>query len=126
MSAESMNQDGSWVQMLRATPIRNTAARVVENRDNSITVYVKQRRPSYMVPPLSWIVPFNPERQARLDAIGTRIWRWCDGSVCVEGVVDRFKDLYGLSFHEARAAVTGYIKMLIKRGVLAIAMQEEE
>jgi hypothetical protein len=99
---------------------------VVEKQDNCITVYVKQKRPAYMAPPLSWIVPFSPERQVTLDAIGTRIWRWCDGSLSVEGVIERFKDQYRLTFHEARAAVTGYVQSLIKRGVLAIVMQEQE
>ena len=126
MSTPQKNQAGSWAQMLRATPLRNTAARAVENQDKCITVYVKQQRPGFMKPPLSWIVPFSPERRVKLDAIGTRIWRWCDGTLTVEGVVDRFKDHYRLSFHEARAAVTGYLKLLIRRGVLAIAMQEQE
>lgn len=126
MNAPNRNQDGSWVAMLRAVPMRNTAARVVENSNYGITVYVKQRRPGYMIPPFSWIVPFAPERRVTLDAIGTKIWRWCDGSHTVEEVVERFKDQYRLTFHEARAAVTGYLKMLLQRGVLAIVMQDEE
>jgi hypothetical protein len=112
--------------MLRAVPTRNSAARVVENSDNGITVYVKQRRPGYLVPPLSWIVPFSPEKRVTLDAIGTKIWRWCDGVLTVEGVVERFGDEYRLTFHEARAAVTGYLKQLLQRGVLAIVLQDQD
>jgi hypothetical protein len=126
VNTPNANRDGSWMQMLKATPVRNTAARVVENSDYCITVHVKQRRPGYMVPPLSWIVPFSRERRVTLDAIGTKIWHWCDGVRTVEEVADRFKEQYQLTFHEARAAVTGYLKMLLKRGVLAIVMQDEE
>lgn len=118
------NQVGDWSAMLRARPLRNTAARAVENASTGATLYIKRRRPAWLVPPLAWIVPYSPERQVTLDALGQRLWQWCDGTPTVEELVDRFKDEYGLTFHEARAAVTGYLQRLIQRGVLAIMMQD--
>ena len=125
MKRETASVGSSWEPMLRAVPMRNTAARAVENQENGVTVYVKQKRPGFMVPPLSWIVPFRPERSVTLDGIGARVWRWCDGTRTVEEVIDLFRGTYSLTFHEARAAVTGYLRMLIKRGILAVAIQEE-
>jgi hypothetical protein len=109
--------------MLRARPVRNSAARAVENGSLGVTVYVKRRRPAWFVPPVSWIVPYKPEQQIVLDGLGRRIWLDCDGRRTVEEIVDRFKDEHRLSFHEARAAVTGYLQGLIQRGVLAIVVQ---
>jgi len=110
--------------MLRAKPVRNTAVRVVENARVGVTVYVRRRRPSWLVPPLSWMVPYKPEQQIILDSLGRRIWQDCDGRRTVEEIVDRFKDEHRLTFHEARAAVTGYLEKLIQRGVLAIVVQD--
>jgi hypothetical protein len=83
---------------------------------------VANRRPQYLVPPLSWIVPFHPERRLVLDRLGTEVWTLSDGRHTVEQIVDLFAEGHKLTFHEARVAVTGYLKTLIERGVLAIAM----
>lgn len=87
-----------------------------------MTVVVKTRKPNYIIPPISWFVPYRPEREITLDAIGSRLWRWCDGQRTVEDVIDLFKDAYDLSFHEARAAVVDYLRQLIQRGILAVMM----
>ena len=125
MSREpAANTAADWGAMLRAKPVRNTAVRAVDNGTSGVTLYVKRRRPSWLVPPVSWVVPYAPERQVTLDTLGQELWQYCDGKASVEEVVDRFKDVHRLSFHESRAAVTGYLQRLIQRGVLAIVMQD--
>ncbi len=122
--AVDLSREADWGGMLRAQPTRNTAARAVENGSTGVTLYVKRRRPAWMVPPVSWVVPYSAEREIRLDTLGRQIWQWCDGKLTVEGIVDRFKDEHRLTFHEARAAVTGYLQKLIQRGVLAIVIRD--
>ena len=117
---------GTWRNMLEAVPVRNSAARVVDEGEHSVAVYVRTRRPRYMVPPISWIVPVRKERRVSLDGVGARIWRLCDGHKTVEDVIDAFARNYDLTFHESRVAVTGYMKMLIQRGVLAVVVGEEQ
>jgi len=114
----------SWRQMLAGKPVRNVAARVEQNADDSVAIYVKRPRRWYVRPPLSWIVPFAPERRVALDQLGTRVWTLCDGTRTVEGVVDAFAAEHRLSFHEARVAVTEYTRRLVQRGVLAIVAPE--
>ena len=116
---------GAWRRMLTARPVHNQAARVVESEGDAVTVYVRTIRPWYMVPPLSWIVPNRPERKAVLDRLGSQVWRACDGDRTVEAVIDAFAAEHGLTFHEARGAVTTYLKSLVKRSVLAMAITEE-
>ena len=109
-----------------ACPVQNTVARVLDDGNGRVSVFVRQEKPFYLaIPPLSWIVPFKRERRSGLDALGAEIWQLCDGSRTVEQIIDVFKDQHELSFHEARVSVTGYIKALVQRGILAIAMQDE-
>lgn len=124
MSDMDAQTGGSWRRMLEARPLRNAAARVEKNSEKNVIIYVKASRPRYLVPPLSWIVPFRPERRVILDRLGTQIWNLCNGERTVENVVDIFREQHHLTFHEARGAVTGYIKMLIQRGILAIVLRE--
>ena len=112
--------------MLEARPVRNAAACVTDTSEEAITIRVKRASPWYMAPPVSWIVPMRSERELVLDRMGTRIWRLCDGERTVETIVERFAEQHGLSFHEARVAVTNYLKLLVQRGALAIAVRDEE
>jgi hypothetical protein len=111
--------------MLEARPLRNQAARL-ETSGRGVVVYVRQQRPPALArPPLSWIVPYREESCSTLDALGTEVWNLCDGRRTVESIVDTFKDCHGLSFHEARVAVTEYLRVLVQRGVLAVALRDK-
>jgi hypothetical protein len=112
--------------MLEANPIRNISAIVTANADDTVTVKVKRKRPKYLVPPLSWILIFRPYRTTDLDRLGSAVWKLCDGKTDVEAIVDGFAEQYDLTFHEARVSVTGYLKDLIQRGIMAIAIEEQK
>ncbi len=110
--------------MLAARPIPNKAARV-EEEGGRVVIYVKKapgRRGRRV-----WrrIMPTRDERRFTLDPLGADCWRLCDGQRTVEEIVDRFAERHGLSFHESRVAVTGYLKQLIQRAILAIALATE-
>ena len=126
MSQTDGARPASWRPLLRARLSHNLAARVEESGDKDVRVYVRCKRPSFLVPPLSWIVPYREERRLTLDRLGAQVWRLCDVQRSVEEVIDRFAELHRLTFHEARVAVTGYIKMLIEQGVLAVVLREQE
>ncbi len=111
--------------MLKARPVRNAAATTTENGENQLSVVVKTQKPGYMFPPISWFVPYNPQREVILDGVGKQLWLWCDGQRNVEEIIDLFKDRYQLSFHEAKTGVTDYFKKLVQRGVLAVSMDKD-
>ena len=117
---------GSWKRMLLARPVRNAAESAEVDSEGCATIQIKTAKPWYMVPPLSWIVPVRPKRGVMLDRIGTQIWQLCDGEKTVEEVIDAFAARHRLTFHEARAAVTSYVKTLVQRGVLAIVSPKEQ
>ena len=116
----------SWRRMLEATPLRNAAAAVEADGAEGLRVTVPTARPRWLVPPLSWLMPVRRTRRVRLDRIGARVWALCDGARTVEAVVEAFAAAYNLTFHEARVAVTGYLRQLVQRGALAIEMPAED
>ncbi|MDA0840367.1 MAG: PqqD family protein [Planctomycetota bacterium] len=113
----------SWREMLKARAIQNAAAEIELENDGSIILVVKNKRPSFFFPPLSWLIRPADEQRVSLDRLGSEVWRLCDGQT-VERVIDRFAEEHGLSFHEARVAVTGYLKSLVERGALAIVVTD--
>ena len=117
-------QPRSWRRMLAARPLRNAAAEASEQGDE-LRIAVPAKRPRWLVPPLSWLLPVRPSRAVRLDRVGARVWGLCDGERTVEELVEAFAAMYNLSFHEARVAVTGYLSQLVRRGALAIEMPTE-
>ncbi len=119
-----MFDTGSWRGMLLARPVPNFVARVENAGRDGLRIAVATVKPWYFVPPVSWIVPLSKERTVVLDSVGAYIWRLCDGERTVENIVDEFAAKHRLTFHEARAAVTGYMKLLVQRSVLAIALTD--
>jgi hypothetical protein len=110
--------------MLRAVPLRNAAAVATPTQDGKrLDVAVPTRRPAYLIAPISWIVKPPGTRIMQLDFVGASVWELCDGSRTVEQIIAEFAGAHGLTFHESRVSVTGYIKLLVRHGVLAMAMQ---
>ena len=124
MTQPSRKGQADWRSMLMARPLHNAKARVERDARGGLFVYVHAVRPRYLVPPISWVVPFRNERRVCLDRLGIRVWELCDGKRTVEDVIDAFVGNYGLTFHEARVAVTSYIRTLVQRGVLAVELRE--
>ena len=62
----------------------------------------------------------------QLDELGSQVWRLCDGERSAEQIIDEFAKLYQLTFHESRAAVTQYLQELMRRGIVAMAMDADE
>ena len=116
---------GAWDGMLKAVLIPNQAVKIVkEEADGSLTLAVPTRKPSFFRGLINWLVRVPQERLTVLDPLGAGIWKACDGKRSVEAIVVRFATFHHLSFHESRVSVTGYVKTLLQRGVLAVAMEE--
>ncbi len=114
----------SWRGMLMGVPHRNAAATIQTGADGTVTVTVRLHRPRWLRPPLSWILKPAGHKTVALDPIGTNVWTWCDGRRTVEQVTDEFARRYGFTFHEARVAVTGFLRTLVQRGVLAMEIDK--
>ena len=117
---ETARRAESWQEMLRATPLHNPAAEVACAQDGLVAVTVQARKPRYLIGPLAWIIRLRLTRTYRLDRLGSQVWNLCDGRREVERIVEIFAEQHRLTFHEARVAVTGYLRQLIERGAIAV------
>jgi len=121
----SVPGEGSWLPMLRAIPVPNDAARIEYLQEkHSARISVPAVKPKWMVAPVTWFVRFRSRKEYELDGTGLFVWEWCTGTRTVEQIIDVFAKQHALTFHESRVAVTEYITLLIKRGILAIMIQK--
>jgi len=66
---------------LRSVVYVNEAMEIVDLRGGGCRVTIPLRRPGWLVPPISWILPFSPHRRIELDALGTEILRLSELSI---------------------------------------------
>ena len=107
-------------EMLTAVPHANEALERQRQQDGSMVVSVPLRRPRYLVPPLSWVLPYSSHRRVQLDRLGAEVFESCDGRVSVETIIENFAANHKLSFREAQLAVTEFLRQLTQRGLIAV------
>lgn len=105
---------------LQAVPFVNEAIEVTRRSDGSSLVSVPIPRPRYLVPPLSWLLPFSHQRRVELDRVGSSVLNMCDGRRTVEAMIEKFAAEHKLSFREAQLAVSAFLRQLSQRGLVAI------
>jgi len=111
--------------LLSAVPHRNEAI-TIEPAGDGLLVSVPVRRPRWLVPPISWILPFSQYRRVELDAPGRAVMELCDNRRTVEEVVERFAQNHKLSFRESQLSVARFLRELVKRGIIVIVGHHEE
>lgn len=111
---------------LHAVTYVNQAMEVTRRPDGSTLVSVPIPRPWYLVPPLSWILPFSHQRRVELDRLGSYVLAMCDGKQTVEKMIEKFAADHKLSFREAQLSVTDFLKKLLQRGIVAIVGREKD
>jgi hypothetical protein len=122
--AEKTAAAAEWRVLLRARPLANAAAAVEPRPDGGVVIRVPRAPSPLRRAPWRWFVGVGAERRVVLDRVGAGVWGLCDGRRTVGEIVDVFAARHRLGFHESRTAVTPYLRELIRRGVLAIALPE--
>ena len=105
---------------LKAVPHKNRAMELTRGLDGSVLAEVPLNRPSWLVPPISWLMPYSSHRRVELDALGAAVLEMCDGRRRVEAIIETFADRNKLTFREAQLAVTQFLQQLTHRGLVAI------
>lgn len=107
---------------LRARPLQVPPVNT-EEKGAKLYVTVKYRRPR-------WQRVLGAEtccnRTYGLDNYGREVYEACDGSISVQGIIARFAKHHGLSRAEAEKAVTAFMKTLMSRGIIGMAMEEPQ
>ena len=76
--------------------------------------------------PISYLAPTRDHKKVQLDKVGTIVYRACDGTKTVEKITEEFADMFCLRFHESRLAVMEFLKMLMEKGIIIIAVNQRE
>ena len=121
-----MKRDISPMDILESVPIRNASAVAKEGSRGGVLVEVPLKRPAYMVPPISWILPFSKTRRVKLDVLGVSMLHLCDGRRSVEAIIEQFAIDNKLTFRESQLSVMEFLRKLSERGVLVIAGISQE
>lgn len=117
-----MPAEGDWKRMIDSIPVKNEAADVIEASGGRVQLCVHNQRPVWHRGPLALLIPMRESRSIELDELGSRLWRACDGKNRVGDLIDQFALRERLEWHEARLLVTGALRSLIEKGILAVAM----
>jgi hypothetical protein len=116
------DQDIGGLDILyRTVPVQNAGARQIQLPD-SLVLDVPINRKRLRFAWLAWFVPLRSHRRIHLDTLGAQVFNLCDGHRTVETIIDRFAVPHRLSFHESRAAVVTFLRSLIQRGAIAVAL----
>lgn len=108
---------------LNSVPVRNERARVTRGANGTAVVIVEVGCSPWMKPLRRWFA-IRPTARYRLDAIGTSVYDSIDGRKTFETLIDEFAAQHDLTFFESRAMMTSYTQMLMKRGLIAVAVKK--
>ncbi|HVX83257.1 MAG TPA: PqqD family protein [Phycisphaerae bacterium] len=64
------------------------------------------------------------EKTFELDALGTWVWKRMDGTRRVEELIRQFAAEQRVNVREAEVAIVAFLKMLAKRGLVALAVPQ--
>lgn len=110
--------------LLDARPAINSAVRT-EQRGDALVLWVPIRRPWWLRGPLSWLLPLRREKGIALDELGQEVWRECTGERRLEDIIESFAERHQIRFHEARLCVLAFLRSLVERNLVVLAISEE-
>jgi hypothetical protein len=112
-------------QNLASVPLRSTNVRE-EETDEGYARLVAPRRDSWWARLMAKIFYVPDARRVTLDEIGTFVWRQCDGKQNMRDIIEALCQRYKLHRKEAEVSVVAYLRQLMKRGLLGIAVLDDE
>ena len=113
-------------QALACTPIRNPEVEEIETPDGILLRYPVEIKPWFqsIFKRLSNRDSNIVIRRLQLDALGSSVWQMVDGKHNVADITEQFRKTHQLGTREAELSVTGFLKDLGSRTL--IAMKEGE
>ncbi len=110
---------------MSARPERLPAVRCEEAADGGVSVTVRLTVRSW----LRWLGG-GPEREITrtftLDSFGREVYDMCNGKADVKTIIRRFADEHKLSAAEAEMSVTAFLKTLMAKGLVAVAVDRQK
>jgi len=107
-------------QSLKGVPVLNERVEIDTSDDAKwvLTVTIPRKRGL-----MSRFLPPNLMKRFELDELGTDVLRQIDGRHTVQDIVVSFREKYKVNRREAELSVAEFMKTLIRRQVIAIAVK---
>ena len=71
-------------------------------------------------------LPAKLHRKFEFDAVGVEVLDLCDGQKPVKHIITRIERAHGLHPHEAERAVTQFLRMLVRKGVVTLYLPKHK
>ena len=109
-------------QALACTPIRNPEVEEIETPDGILLRYPVEIKPWFqsIFKRVSNRDSNIVIRRLQLDALGTSVWQMVDGKHNVADITEQFRKTHQLGTREAELSVTGFLKDLGSRSLIAM------
>lgn len=113
-------QEMRFREALKAIPVKNTQARVIERDEGTGELHIKVVLvyKGSIMNFLRRLLKANTEKTYILDAIGARVYDMVDNKSTFEQLVDKFCEKEKLTFFEGRALLGQYFQTLTRRGII--------
>lgn len=71
-------------------------------------------------------LPAKLHRKFEFDAVGVHVLELCDGQKPVKHIISRLERDHGLHPHEAERAVTTFLRMLVRKGIVTLYLPKHK
>jgi hypothetical protein len=119
MSSENLRKE----IVLKSRPVKNPNVKF-ENKGGEVSV-ILERRKTWWIAVLSKIFFIPRQKTLVLDKIGSGVVELCDGKKRVSDLIDHLVKVYKLSPYEAEVSLLTYMKMLVKRGIIGLKVEDK-
>ena len=110
-------------QALNARPVAATilARQPLSNGGQRITIAARTRGIR------KWLLrlPANIEQEFEIDSVGVDVIQYCDGQKNVRYIINKFAKRYRLDSTEAEKAVTMFLQLLVRKGVMSMIVPKK-
>jgi len=104
---------------MAARPYHLPGIRTQTEDDSTIKVNIHFQRSGWQ----KWLgAPAEYDKQFELDSLGTEVFSACDGQTSVSKIIKRFAASHHLNTAEAEIAVTKYLKTLMAKRIIGMAV----
>lgn len=107
-------------QSLDGIPVLNENVSFADNESGAVVINIKLKRAN------SFLARFQPplmERNVKLDEIGSFVFKLIDNQRSVLEIIEIFLAKYRVNRREATLSVVEFLKSLVKRGIVSIAIR---
>ncbi len=111
-------------EAMQVRPIRNPVLEWKLNEEGKVVV-ILPRRNDFKGKLLTFFFPIPESRPVVLDEVGSFVWQRCDGEHSVNQLVKYLCEEYKLNPREVQVSLIEYMRILGRRGMIAIAVPEE-